>query len=495
MTIYCGRPRDESVTRITAKLASSRFYGQALGLITAFLRPKLLTPELFGLWTLLKIIPTYSSYGHLGSRTSVRFLIPLYKGKQEHDRANAIRDTGLSTSLLFNFLVASVLIAICFKPGLQVEVRAGFITMAVVVLLQCFYDYYAALLKANEQFSLMASLNYLKTTTTLVLTIPLLYFLGVYGLYLTLVLTYVVAIAGLGINYSLQARLRFHYHEFKGLIAKGFPIMLIGLCVLFIITADRLIVSYFLGNKELGYYGIATMAFAFLRQVPKTTKEVLEPRMMRALSSSSSETIVSEYLLKPLINTAYLMPFLIGAVFFLFPVVIPLILPRYASAIVPAQVLTLGAYFLAMSHAPRMIIVANNWQIQAALLLPVVLMVNIGLSVFLLQKGLGLLGVALGTSVSLILLFLVLFVLVAARLETKGGAWGQHVMGMVLPFPIMCVTMAILFYLLPTFIANDYIAACAGVIGLYVIMFRLHRWASKKYPLLKGLRLPAYNDG
>ena len=478
----------KSVAWIIAKFASSKYYEQALGLITGILRAKLLTPAYFGLWTLLKVIPKYAPSVHLGARDSMRYLIPYYNSKQDHEKTAALKDVGFSSSLVLSLLVAVLLLGISFKEGFAPEVRAGLVTMAAVVVLQCYYKYYMALLKANEMFSLVASSNYVRSTAVLILTIPLLYFFHIYGLYLSIVLTYVIVIAYLKRKYALEVHPRFEYGVFCVLIKKGFPIMLISFSIALITTSDRFIVSHLIGTNELGYYGIAVMAVSFLMQVPGTTQQVLVPRLMATLDSSSSEAMVNEYLLKPLINTAYLMPFLIGPLFFILPVLIPLILPRYSSGIVPAQILAFGVYFFAMSHVPRMIIIANNWHMRAALLLPLVLVVNIALSVFLVKQGLGLLGVAAGTSISLLLLFLVLFGFVAKKLETKGKAWKNHVFGITIPFPVMCITVFALHYLVPKFAANHYIAAAASTLLFSMSILLLHKWASKKFLLLKDIR-------
>ncbi len=476
-----------SVRWIIAKYASSSYYEQALGLITTFLRAKLLTPEFFGLWTLLKVIPKYNSSLHLGSRPLMRYLIPYYAAKQDHEKTAAIKNTGFLTSLAPSVLVAVLLLGLSFKESFGPEVRAGFLTMAAVVVLQCYYSNYIALLKALDRFSLVASLNYVKSTVVLILTIPLVYFFRIYGLYLSIVLTYVIMIGYLKSKYVLDVRARFTFSVFRDFIIKGFPIMLIGFSITLITTSDRFIVSHFIGNNELGFYGIAIMVVALLNKVPSATQQVLVPRLMGMLDRSSSEAMVSKYLLKPLINIAYLMPFLIGPIFFMFPVLVPLILPRYIQGIVPAQILAFGVYFLAMSESPRMIIIANNWQMRAALLLPLVLVVNIALSVFLVKQGLGLLGVAAASSISLLLLFLILFIFVAKKLEAKGKFWNNHVFGMTLPFPVMCIMVFGLHYLVPKFAANHYIAAIASTLLFSMSMLLLHKWASKKFVLLKEI--------
>ena len=83
----------ESVTKNIVRYSSSKVYQQILSLLTAFIRPKLLTPELYGLWNILNIIPTYASYSNLGTFDIMRYMIPYHEGKKEHQKSLEIRDS------------------------------------------------------------------------------------------------------------------------------------------------------------------------------------------------------------------------------------------------------------------------------------------------------------------------------------------------------------------------------------------------------------------
>lgn len=478
---------DKSVTAVVARYASSRFFEDLLKLITAFLRPKLLSPEHFGLWTLFKVIPNYARHAQLGSLPAMRYLIPYYAGKERHEKVTHLQETGLFSSLGLNCLLGVCLLALALKEGFSAEVKAGFFTMACAVVLQSYQNHYIALLKARQEFPVLTSSMYVRATSSLLLSLPLLYFFRIYGVYVSLIMSYVVAIAYFRWKCPLPVRARFRYDVFRHLIGKGFPIMLTGLSIALISTSDRLVVSYFLGTEELGYYGIAVMMFAFLKQVPGTAREVLEPRLMRSLERGSEETNVNEYLLKPMINTAYLMPFLIGPVFFVFPIFVSLLLPRYILGIEPTQILSLGVYFLAMTYAPQTMIVASNWQTQALLLIPPVLVANVLLSILLVKQGFGLSGVAASSSISFLLLSVALLGFLSRRLTEKGKEWRRHLVGLALPFPVMIFFLWALSASLPRLLSNDYVTAAVCVLLWWAIMFLLHRWASHRFLLLQDL--------
>ncbi len=229
------------------------------------------------------------------------------------------------------------------------------------------------------------------------------------------------------------------------------------------------------------------MIFAFLKQVPGTAREVIEPRLMKSLGSGPAETAVNEYLLKPMIHTAYLMPFLIGPILFLFPMFVSLLLPRYILGIAPTQILAPGVYFLAITYAPQTMIVANNWQTQALYFLPPVLGTNVLLSIVLVKQGFGLSGVAASSSLSFLLLALALVGFLSRKLESKGSQWRRHLVGLVMPVPVMLLTYWALRSLVPRFVSNDDLAGAVGVLIWWAVMLLLYRQASRKLPLLRGM--------
>ena len=300
---------------VIVQYSSSRFFRLVLGAVTVFLRPKLLTPGQYGIWTLFDLIPRYATYLHLGTRDTMRFFIPLYSSRGDCDKTAMIKGTVFTSSLFINILLSCLLVILSLNKGFTIEIRAGFFVMSVIVILLFLMEYYIALLRAYEQFSLIAASIYLNTASLFVLTIPLLYFFKLYGLYITILLAYIIIVVFLRQKCSYSIPYKCDFNTLKELFVKGAPIMVSDFSIELITTSDRLIVSSLMGSRELGYYGIAILAVSFLVQIPGTAREIMEPRLMRIVENSSSEKVVNDYLLKPLINTAYLMPFIIGPVF------------------------------------------------------------------------------------------------------------------------------------------------------------------------------------
>jgi len=428
--------------------ASSSIFQKLLGVFTALARPKLLSPELFGLWSVLNVLPNYASYLHLGSRSSMRFLIPVYETRGEEEKISATKAAVYRGTLLPTLLFALVLLLSALFLDLQIEMRIGLAAIALVVLFNWRFDYLIGVLKSHQEFRLISRSNYVTASAHAVFTISLIYLFGFYGALLSLLLTVIVGIVYLQRLRRFRTPGRFQYQVFRTLVQMGFPILAYNLVSELIRTSDRFVILFLLGQQAVGYYGIAIMVLGFAISIPAISREVVEPRLMQNLDRAGLAQNLDLFMTRPLMNSAYLMPFVIGSGILLAPVVIPWLLPDYAPAVDATRILLLGGYFLAASHVMRGVVVALELQLRAALLACAVLLLNILLSITLVLWGYGAEGVALASSVTFFLLFVMLFALVWWRLRdrdiglTKGLSW------FFLPFPVMCILIYLPDYLL-----------------------------------------------
>ncbi len=483
-----NKKRDSAVKDIT-RYSSSKIYIQLLGVFNAFIKPKLLSPELFGLLNILNLIPRYASYAHLGSRDTIRYIIPYNEAKNEFKKNSEIKGSVFYGSLYANIFIAFLLVIFSLKGDLSLEVRLGILAMSILVVVTWYYEYYISLLKSYQIFKLITSSNYLNATVTCFLGFILIYFFSIYGAYLISIISLIVVISFLLVKYPLEPHIKFRYKVFKNLVGRGLPIMIFSISSELIRTSDRIIVYYCLGIEQLGYYGIAAMVISSLIQIPGAARDVMEPRLMQDLDNNSEESILNEYFFKSLFNTAYFLPFLIGPVFFLLPIIIPLVLPAYIPAILPAQINIIGSYFLIMSYPARGIIIANNWQLKASMIVVSALFVNIGLSVLLLKLGMGLKGVALGSSISFFVHFISLLIFIITKYNLTSYYWKTNIIGICWPFPVMCGTLILLENIADVVLVNDYLAALIKTIIFCLIMFVIARTAHQKYSLLKEINL------
>jgi len=484
-----GDSSKKSIFNTMVVYASSRYFRQVSGVLLAVLRPKLLGTSFYGLWTLFKVIPRYSVFIPLGASEALRFYLPYHRERNELKRMQSITNTVFAATGFLHLLVAVMLLLVCFLWGFSKEAKFGLVCMALSLPLEFYIRYVIFVLRSEEKFSLIARYNYLESIVIFVLTIPLLYWFRIYGVFVAVLLTQIIVSIVIFWQGGLRAKPSFDRKIYIEMVRKGFPIMMSDFCIDLIMTSDRIIIAVLLGQTSLGYYGIAIMLLAILIQLPGTAREIMEPQVMRDMDERSTKSFIDDYLLKPLVNTAYLMPFLIGPVCLMLPALMPWVLPKYLPGIVPTQIIALGVFFLALAFVPRPVIVANAWQAKIARYLPLVLAANVGISAGFIKTGYGIMGVALGSSISFALLFFTLLIFVAHKLHVGSDNWWRYMFAIALPFPVMCIVLFAVSRTIPGLIANDLLSASVQSALFVGIMAAFHLVSSRSFALLKSLAL------
>ncbi len=482
------KPND-SIPKTIARYSASNIYRHITRAANAFIRPKLLEPELYGFWSLIGTLLFYSAYSHLGSHNTMQYSVPYYDSKGEHDKSIQLKGSVFYGTLYINIIISLSIIAYALLGSMNTMVRLGLLTLSALMIINWLSDFYSIHVHANLNFRLMAARNYIESTLNLLFSAVLLYFFGIYGLYLSIILSSILVIFYLRANHVLEERYSFDAKIFFAAVKKGLPILMISFSFALIRTADRIIISSFLGNKMLGFYGIAVALFDFIMQIPGSSREVLEPKLMQSLGRNTVEENLRTYFFKPLYNTAYLIPFLIGPVFFILPPFVSLFLPKYIPGIMSAQIIAFGVYFLALTYIIRGILVANNLQSGMFYITSIVLLLNIITSITLIKIGFGIEGVAVSSNIAYFILFISLMVFIFKKYEYKAKEWAALIINLLLPFLIMCGAIIILKSVTHIIIKNIYAEAIFNIFLFYILMFIVITYAGKKNPLLKGFSL------
>lgn len=481
--------RDEGLIGIIAKYSSSRFYEQFLSLLNSFVRPKLLLPELYGLWHTLITIPGYAVYSNLGVHASMRYRIPAHESRQESEEVRRIMGSVACGSLFTKIVIALILVVIAFAFDTSMKVRIGLLTMACVVILEWYIGYYTAILEATYRFQIITSVNYIKTTIAFCASVVLIYLYNIYGLYAAALLTLISTVVYLRWKHPLEHLRSFDCSLFAGLVRQGFPIMIFNLCTDLISQSDKLIIAGIIGTEYVGYYAIAIMVHHFVMNIPVAARSVNETRLMRNLGNHSEQEVLSEYFFKPLLTTAYLMPFLIGSVIISMPPVIPAILPRYSPGVIPAQILTFGCYFFSLFFVTRGIIVARQLQVKASVIMFAVASLHVVTGIICLKMGFGINGMAVVSCLSLLNLFVSIFIFLMRRVTVEKPVLRSHITVLCLPLPVMLAFLAALLFLFRDTGLNAYLTAFLQLVLYNSGMFLFLLGMRKRIPSLRGLTM------
>ncbi len=432
-----GKTPQRSRASVIGTYAAGNVFRQFVGVANAVLKPRLLSPEMFGLWNLLSLILSYAPYFHFGARTAMMYLLPFHEGRGDALAAARARGAVYTGSLVLSLALALGIAVAALLFAAAAVVRAGLFAMAGAVVLTWFFEYHVSMLKAQQRFARLAFIHSLMAVVSCGLNVALLLMFGIYGLYAAIVSSLAVMCIVVARQAGKHARERFRMRVFQGLVAVGMPIMVLNLSTLLIRTADRFIIGHYLGLDQLGYYGIAGMTLGFLLKIPGAAREVIEIELMQSLSRQSRLRSLKQHFFSPLINAAYYVPFLIGPVVFCLPPAVRLLLPRYAPGIVPTQMIALFSYFLSTSFVLRGMVVANKLQVRALGIMILALAANVVLSVLLIHLGGGIREVAVASGLSFMLMFGGLLWVVRRDTRWARRHWSVHLRGLWLPFPVM----------------------------------------------------------
>lgn len=357
------------------KFAFSSLYRHLTGFVTSLFRPALLGPELFGIWTLVNMIPFYANFAHLGARAKMR--LALAQTDISSDDKHAMAASTQSLTLVVTLLLSAVLCCVAFLVPMQEALAAGLYLTAGLILLNVYFEQRCAVAKGEHNFSLVSKAMVLRFTLNCVLSYGFIVWLGIYGAFLALIVSAAISVIYLKTQSTHAAKWQFDVPLVKNLIKQGAPITGLDMVNLSLRNFDKLAVGAGLGATALGYYGIAGVLVGVLINVPGATREVSEQLLMDGGNSADKTRQIEQSLVTPMVNLALLVPFFIGAMCFTIGPFLSLVMPTFAPSEHVVQLLLLAAFWLILSYPCRGLLVLNNWQKTAFYWTFAVLVINV----------------------------------------------------------------------------------------------------------------------
>ncbi|WP_420265889.1 lipopolysaccharide biosynthesis protein [Candidatus Magnetominusculus dajiuhuensis] len=472
---------DTLVKNIT-RYAASNMFQRACGIVNTFIKPKLLPPELYGLWNLISIITTYATYAHLGTRNAMFYLLPYHKSRNETTEGNDIKSAVFYGSMFLSVIITVGVWIYAFSANLNKMEQAGLLSVGILIILNCIFDYQFNEISADKRFKLISSINYKKSVIAVILNAGLIYYLSIYGMYLSALLSVLIMVVYMHMVSPIKLIEPFKKAVFFELTKKGLPILVYNVSNDLISSIDKIIIAYLLGVKELGYYSITGLVFNFLVQIPGDAREVVEVDLMGSVTTSKREDTLDDYFFKPLSYTSHFMPFLLGPSFFLIVPFIHMVLPKYIQGIVPTQIVTIGSYFFALAFIARGIIISHNKQFHASIVISAVLVFNGLAAVSFIKMGYGTVGVACGSSLSFFILFIALYIFVRSFYSNISFfSWFIKIRDVFILFLIMVFVIAALAYISSIVPVNKYISAALSTVLYCLAMYGVSAWMSPDF--------------
>ncbi len=422
------------VVRDTAWFGIATYLAQALGLISAVLIRRYLGPAGMGLWTALMLIPTYANYSHLGVLNAAEREIPFLYGKQDWQKAAVVRDVAFTITLLAALASTVVLLVWAAWRSNVSDVATGLRLIIVVVWAQLGFTFYSLLARAAKRFKDLGFLAVLSAVVNIAAIVVLASRFGVPGMLLATVVAYAFMIAYLALRLKLPVRLLLPWREVGRLMAIGLPIMVYGVVNVSLMNIDKITTVALLGTTSLGFYTLATMVKTYAWTVPSVIGMVMYPRMQERYGATGDPLRLKNMFLFPMIVLAAFTPIFIGSLFFGTQLLAYTFLPDYVSGLASVRNIVVGTFFLAITVPASQLMITLNKQLVLVAVSGMGVALAWGLNLLLVRSGMGIAGVALGTSCAYCVTATVTIILAARQYMSTPGEIVRLLARTYLPF-------------------------------------------------------------
>ncbi|OGW79356.1 MAG: hypothetical protein A3G33_03175 [Omnitrophica bacterium RIFCSPLOWO2_12_FULL_44_17] len=453
---------------------------QMISVLGALLIRWFLGPLQTGVWSLIQVILSYTDYANLGATYSIPIEIPFKKAQGKLAEVEQMKNVIFSFSFLTSLLFALGALVYAFVRHHQIpnELFYGLLITAGLVILQQLNNILISLLRADKNFKFAGKQMILSSLVNLILITGFSSMFRLYGFMYAMCLSFIFNILYIFFHQPFRFQWVLDFKILKGLIQYGFPLMILTFAGTILATIDKMMIAKYLGFEALGLYSIAVMTSGFIFSFPNSIGIVLIPNISEKYAQSESIHDLAGYLTKSNHIFSVLMPVLIGFSWFVVPVMVHLLIPKFLTGITAMKYLAISAFFIGLSQPyNNFIIVSKKHLVQ----LPMTLgMCGFAFAfIFLIiRAGGGINEVAIAMTIVMMCNFTILFFYVCHYLFTGKELFREYCI-VLINFLIM--TSALLF-LDQRFNSSPFFARMLfQMIGLMIIYLPFLIHLNKKY--------------
>ena len=380
-----------------------------IGFTVSVLSKRFLGVSGAGYWALLTVITTYGMYISLGMQNALIREVPQSIGAKKMKRAKEIEDVTFSFLIVTSLAGAVVIWLLSFFLFTDPLLKTGMKIIAVLVSVTQLYNVILNILRAKKQISILSKVVVFNMLFVAILALPGAYLFNVNGfaagMVIATALSFILAKRWANIRFSLS----FDWAQIWHLIKIGFAMLLVSILFRTFLNVDKIMIGKMLGIEQLGLYAIGIMAVQQVGSLPRFFNIVIFPHIQEKYGATKDIMDVKEMILKPTYFISRLMPIFIGIIIFLAQPIVLYVLPQFKDGLGVMKILVLSYFFIAVNEIASTLLFTIDKQRLLIPLYGIMVAISIGLNYLFIAKGLGIIGVALGTSISYFVFFLVVF--------------------------------------------------------------------------------------
>ena len=354
----------QNIVRDVSFFSGGTYISQVMFCIRGFLNAKILGPSLYGLWSALNIILSYASYVQLGSVNAMNREIPYQSGRSLSGDMRKTRNATFTICLFMNlvFSLTLIIIGCLLWNKVSLNESLGFIAIGILAVISSMHEYYKTLLIAIKSFFLISKANVIFSAFSIVLTLILVPMLNIYGVYIAAIIIPLSSLLYIWSRKPYKLRLNFDLKEISRLVGIGFPLMSIDFLESVITSIAGMMVLFFLGKANMGYYAVAMLAGRFLMYFPNSINRTFEPHIYQRYGETHRISELKKYIFKPAVVMSLIFPVVIVFYYTAVSFFIRHFLGKYNEAIYPFFIILIARFFASFSPTAPIFITAINKQ-------------------------------------------------------------------------------------------------------------------------------------
>jgi O-antigen/teichoic acid export membrane protein len=402
-----------SILKDTAVYTLANYIVQVFGFVNSIALRRFMGPAAMGIWSILQVILGYCGYASFGTTKAMQRDYPYLRGRGEHERAEQLKDLTLTFSMIMSVIPAAFLLGYLTLrwQTLNPLLRAGLVFLTFFLFVQRFYDIVITLLRSDKKFTVLSCLMVLNALGGLLVTFLLVSQWNIYGLVAGTALVMAGCIFFIDKVHPYHFRFFWERRKLWKELKLGVPLVISAFLFEFLISMDKLIIAKRLGFYEVGLYSIAMMASQYIYSLPMMFTHVWYPNLVEEYGRVGDPAGIKKFLLTPVFILSVFVPFLCGIAIFTMPLLVQGLLPKFEGGLPVMKIYLIGTFFIMLAQFSNHFLVTLDKYLAPIPCLILCVGMNFFINLFMIDRGLGVTGVALGSAASFLFYGIIIYYL------------------------------------------------------------------------------------
>jgi O-antigen/teichoic acid export membrane protein len=331
----------------TLWFSSGTYFPKLFKVVFDLLTRKIISPEIYGLNTFRMVMVSYFDLPFQLIREALGREVPLLRGAGKKNEIAMFVNASYTLTAL-NLVMALVIYGALFFVYFnlfyfRIAVIFGFLTTVLITI----SGFIQRLNMVDNNFAVVGKAFLVSGLIAPPLILLASYYWGLFGFFTAslievLIFSVVILIGGIKYKYKF-----FWNKQITITILQiGSPLIIYAFLSTTLYNLDKIFIQSFMGLGALGLYSIGAALFNTLIMVAAPLYAVQYPDLLEQMGNEHVPlSVVREKIQRTTVMVKVLIQWLSAMVIIAFPIVAYFILPKYASAILSAQILMIALYF------------------------------------------------------------------------------------------------------------------------------------------------------